>query len=1098
MIGVAEASVDNSAPRELSLYSTPDQAAERVARVWTPLLLANPIQVKPRLHNRDVDCELWDLKRAVRAMPTSHAAVILPWIEKSGALNNFSSINELNSLIDYLSSYPLDSFRHVSSFVQEAGLLPKCGLQNQLEYIYRFAKSYSEEDLKCLQQIFAEGRVFDKLLTGEQAAYLLKDMIQDRDSEHASSSIYPLSKLREVVKFLHGAGIIGMCRDGVVLRDIIASLKYFDLTVLSNPRKPLPSGSYFEFALALRYTPFWDNRFEAYVAKRFRESAQAAEAVERVIGAESPLTLDYYKQALEAEMEALISCVTYEPKLAETLRQKMTHSLVGVHNLAAAKHLRGFYSKLRSTNSHYLKHVIPTMLEIVDKGIYLDQEGFERVQANICCIPKYTYAILQPLIMDENLIELCSSKTDLIRLFLGFSNFSEKEAHGLVTWFRDNQIRKRLVRYNDLCDVLVHLQILLEKGAVFSEGKLDVSKVHGSEQILKNALNFLEVEKLFSLHGDQSVYSPAFGDVLVSYFENEYFNSLLGSGVSDLPMSRNRTNSDSSSARHPPITIVSNNQGHKGVDETIITRPEDTMLQGKAFIDLIPTVEGRPEEVGYNVCLPNGEIKAVCVEVYGGFGTLKEAYFPGHIGYRESYLLSKGIACISLNLPDLLRLNVFQDKMSKELHSSLQACIYAFFTILKDRPEQLHAELARLKHIPLYLYGASFGGRTVFYYSQLHPNTFDGYISHDGQFSYGQPHLSAVNEQRVAKISPRDSFLLLQNFDDQCVNSSQTPYMFEKLKSRSAPVTLLISDRGNPVPRKKQLQRCPGDFEELRDHPIYKGHFMPQQRHLYVRTIHDFIVHGVSAEHALSEWRLLRYNAYCMRPYSLRGFLGDIDSMERLAHSLFMSEASRLYRSSLLANPTGMLDPASIRHPASQEQAWTTFYEPLLRASTYFKSLSLKGEIEAYSIPDDHLTDENIDRALCWLLPVFVDHLYETETAFSSLGLDSLKLHHEVKNIISPALRQAFREKMQSKSPSDRHEVLLNCWILSNPQLAPMANPLLSDKGLREAKAEFMRFIKVDCGLRKATFRKKVLDIARLIKSQNPEALEVYANLHGN
>ncbi len=170
--------------------------------------------------------------------------------------------------------------------------------------------------------------------------------------------------------------------------------------------------------------------------------------------------------------------------------------------------------------------------------------------------------------------------------------------------------------------------------------------------------------------------------------------------------------------------------------------------------------------IGYNIHLPSGTPKAVIVEVYGGHQKKdkeKKVNTPYDINEFDFYLLNKGIVVVKLNLPDLLELDVYQGKMPEDLFNKIQNCINRFYQQLVHEPEKLHKDLSKLKGLKTYLYGASFGGLVSIRHSELFPNNFDGYISHDGAISTKMMHKAemgdAVIEDKIANIKAENHLL---------------------------------------------------------------------------------------------------------------------------------------------------------------------------------------------------------------------------------------------------------------------------------------------------------------------------------------------------
>lgn len=75
------------------------------------------------------------------------------------------------------------------------------------------------------------------------------------------------------------------------------------------------------------------------------------------------------------------------------------------------------------------------------------------------------------------------------------------------------------------------------------------------------------------------------------------------------------------------------------------------------------------DPIGYNIFIPEGEIKAVYVEVYGGRKAAEAKEFtnlPYLLTIFDKPILKQGIALVKLNLVDLIELKVQQASMPKE------------------------------------------------------------------------------------------------------------------------------------------------------------------------------------------------------------------------------------------------------------------------------------------------------------------------------------------------------------------------------------------------------------------------------------------------
>lgn len=267
--------------------------------------------------------------------------------------------------------------------------------------------------------------------------------------------------------------------------------------------------------------------------------------------------------------------------------------------------------------------------------------------------------------------------------------------------------------------------------------------------------------------------------------------------------------------------------------------------------------------IGYNVHLPNGEVKAILTRVYGGHeakNRKERMYYPKDLDALDKYLLAHGVAIVYLNLVDLRELKAFQGVMPEDIHRRLHASINKYFQEFQA-PGNLHKDLAVLQGKANFLYGGSFGGRTAARHAQLHPKTFKGYISQDGalffarmdrtnplilgkEFSWAQQKsqnwLDPINE--IAKI--QDPVLASHYLDDNTVSPSVSIGFYEEgVKNKLGDlVRLLLTTKGGPIPSAEKIH--------------LKGHFLPQDPASLKRLgayILRFMLKGPSAVPAASE-----------------------------------------------------------------------------------------------------------------------------------------------------------------------------------------------------------------------------------------------------
>lgn len=325
--------------------------------------------------------------------------------------------------------------------------------------------------------------------------------------------------------------------------------------------------------------------------------------------------------------------------------------------------------------------------------------------------------------------------------------------------------------------------------------------------------------------------------------------------------------------------------------------------------------------IGYDVYLPFGSIKGVLLNVYGGYKAKERVEVLSkpdmYLDSLDSYLMSQGIAVIKLNLIDLLELENFQEEMPELLHKKLHASINKFFECLRGKDPDKILQGIIPSTAKIYLYGASFGGRTAIRQAELYPDTFDGYISHDGAISSSMGDLSDLaflnrkksNSKAVKWIDPLGSekikninqpILILHNFDDNNVNIKVSLHFYEEAlkEGKGNLIKLFITSKGNEIMTKQHN----------------KGHFTPTRQDLlkrYIETISSFILEGPTAiskesnrmsHEILSEWAAHQYTIYADKHYNEASFSDK-----------FISEAYRRYKNTYFRTGTQQRPQKSIK-----------------------------------------------------------------------------------------------------------------------------------------------------------------------------------------
>ncbi|MDP1723733.1 MAG: hypothetical protein Q8L85_03435 [Alphaproteobacteria bacterium] len=201
-------------------------------------------------------------------------------------------------------------------------------------------------------------------------------------------------------------------------------------------------------------------------------------------------------------------------------------------------------------------------------------------------------------------------------------------------------------------------------------------------------------------------------------------------------------------------------------------------------------LDGKTYPIGYTIYFPEdtNHIEAIQVQVYGGLTKeerIKNAYRPSSLYNHEAYLARHNTMIIKLNLPDFLG-DTHQRQMTEETMNMLQYCIQHFWKALNNNPESIDNRLLSFKNVPKYLSGGSFGGFVSLLQAQNYPNTWDGYISHNGWLSIGKNEKwDILNRKYILQPNPNkieDPFLVLGNAHDNNVNMRDWTNFYKKMK----------------------------------------------------------------------------------------------------------------------------------------------------------------------------------------------------------------------------------------------------------------------------------------------------------------------------
>lgn len=238
--------------------------------------------------------------------------------------------------------------------------------------------------------------------------------------------------------------------------------------------------------------------------------------------------------------------------------------------------------------------------------------------------------------------------------------------------------------------------------------------------------------------------------------------------------------------------------------------------------------------IGYSLWLPKdmAQTEAILICAYGGRTTRDRPDPFNSIALTYpifKYLLSKNIGIMNLNTVDLKDNEKFQHLMLKDTFMRVLNNVKSAYEVLSSTPEILHENLKSLpKKLPLYFYGASFGGGLGVRFAQTYPHTFKGYISHDGSLAEERYQNHLRPDLHVKKL--QDNILILQNYTDNNVLLDSQMKFYDALKKESK--TPLV-----------QLHFFPEANLEA-DEKINIGHFLsnePWYLQEYTQAILDFI-----------------------------------------------------------------------------------------------------------------------------------------------------------------------------------------------------------------------------------------------------------------
>lgn len=581
----------------------------------------------------------------------------------------------------------------------------------------------------------------------------------------------------------------------------------------------------------------------------------------------------------------------------------------------------------------------------------------------------------------------------------------------------------------------------------------------GAEDLKKEARIHLtdEIDKDNAfLYDDYDI----FWSQLLRYYNGRDISTEFASSVfSDLPGSN-----DDKTTVSPPLfgahQVIYNDSGYPN---NAITFPADNTIDAKG----VHYIRGKPVflkkgtpvvldgtkilhneivtediPIDYTIHLPKGEIKAICVYVYGGIIPIMS---PDLKYAREKYLLDHGVALIFLNLVDLSLLNTliegkrpFQSEISNEMQAKILGSIHAFWELLKRNPNELlgtHESqiLDNFMGKDIFLIGASFGGGIAMRHAEFYPGTFTGYISHDGALSPQAvkieehvkagytPNLTLIPLQDIQNIE--DPILILQNYDDNRVRNNTAIEFAEKAQELGKNVKLLISSRGSATTEKGWSAR---------------GHFEPDNPEnfdLYAKTILSFITSkGQSIAPAISKWRLTEGKLYAHKEYQKASFKDK-----------FLSYAYRRHVYHNTPNKTILHAWWSIF--SNNEITDSSIYDALAYVDAMKQDPKLYTEFkQKIERSPELLSDTALNNTLKSYIPLFVDYLVAKIPPLADTPSDKFIEFYEDSSEIKDILRK--------KILTEFDPFVLTYLFLSNPDLCIDYSRQISQDPIKNAEKE--------------------------------------------
>lgn len=455
---------------------------------------------------------------------------------------------------------------------------------------------------------------------------------------------------------------------------------------------------------------------------------------------------------------------------------------------------------------------------------------------------------------------------------------------------------------------------------------------------------------------------------------------------------------------------------------------------------LVLEIQHQKLPIGYKVHFPAIELKAVIIDIYGGFSKKQlDDYSEATKHYvdktleleprLDNKLIREGIAIVETNLCDLIELDVHQSQMPERLFRKIHRSINCLYEILQDHPESLHPELHKLKNLPFFLRGSSFGGLMSIRYAQLanqypkHLRRFKGYLSFNGSlsgetlFNSDLPYHDEASERRDYRshyLDPynhiefiKDPILVAVCLDDNNVNAKVSLDFVQKAHEHEKGnlVRLHVSQHGN-----KMLNL---NVPNVVNRFSTKGHMVVDRNEVeaYSDAVLDFINKPISRIPEISAWREFYNNHHTNEFYRLA-----TPEDRFVAHIL--KSRNRQSTSKLLSE-------------ILNDDIWNYHYKPIYLAYYYASQRN-----ESHDLDDSDLTDEVIIKAYHEKAGPFLDYIFE---ANEIKGIKNQDIDIE-EFIRLPAVIKAFREAIKQINNGFNFvsaRFLLEQLYIHNPHLLP-------------------------------------------------------------